>query len=93
MSSYFPMTGFKATVCASTGDNRHNCAPTRWGQNCFQSILSKIYINDVTDTLQFDCTCQINADDLKLYIVASFADNILAIQDSLNTLCHLANLQ
>jgi len=26
MSSYFPMTGFKATVCASTGDNRHNCA-------------------------------------------------------------------
>jgi len=25
------MTGFKATVCASTGDNRHNCAPTRWG--------------------------------------------------------------
>jgi len=30
MSSYFPMTGFKATVCVSTGDNRHNCAPTRW---------------------------------------------------------------
>jgi len=31
MSSYFPMTGFKTKVCASTGDNRHNCAPTRWG--------------------------------------------------------------
>jgi len=28
MSSYFPMTSFKATVCASTGDNRHKCAPT-----------------------------------------------------------------
>jgi len=25
--SYFPITGFKATVCASPGDNRHNCAP------------------------------------------------------------------
>jgi len=24
------MTGFKATLCASTGDNRHNCASTRW---------------------------------------------------------------
>jgi len=32
MSSYIPITGFKATVCASTGDNRHNCAPTRWGR-------------------------------------------------------------
>jgi len=31
MSNYFPMTGFKATVRASTGDNRHNCATTRWG--------------------------------------------------------------
>jgi len=30
MSSFFPMTGFKVTECASTGDNRHNCAPTRW---------------------------------------------------------------
>jgi len=28
MSSYFPMSGFWATVSASTGDNRHNCAPT-----------------------------------------------------------------
>jgi len=26
MSSYFPMTDFKATVCASTCDNRHSCA-------------------------------------------------------------------
>jgi len=26
MSSYFPMNGFKETVCASTGDYRHNCA-------------------------------------------------------------------
>jgi len=31
MSSYFPMSGFRATVCASTGDNRHNCARTTWG--------------------------------------------------------------
>jgi len=31
MSSYFPMTGFKATVCASTGDNRHNCSNPIWG--------------------------------------------------------------
>jgi len=30
MSGYFPMNGFKATVCASTGDNRHKSAPTRW---------------------------------------------------------------
>jgi len=30
VSSYFHMTGFKATVCASTGDNRHSCAPTTW---------------------------------------------------------------
>jgi len=28
MSSYFPMTGFRATVCVSTEVNRHNCAPT-----------------------------------------------------------------
>jgi len=27
MSSYFPLTSFKA----STGDNQHNYAPTRWG--------------------------------------------------------------
>jgi len=27
MSSYFSMTGFKATVCASTEDKWHNC---RW---------------------------------------------------------------
>jgi len=28
------MTGFKTTVCASTGDNQHNfSAPTRWGFN------------------------------------------------------------
>jgi len=26
MSSCFLITGFKVTVCASTGDNRHNCA-------------------------------------------------------------------
>jgi len=31
MSSYFPRTGFKATVRAWTGDNRYNCAPNRWG--------------------------------------------------------------
>jgi len=31
MSSYFPITGFKATVCTSTGDNRHNCARTTLG--------------------------------------------------------------
>jgi len=30
MSSYFPMSGFRETVCASTGDNRHNCAPTTY---------------------------------------------------------------
>jgi len=30
MSSYFPMTGFKATVYPSTGNNRQNYAPTRW---------------------------------------------------------------
>jgi len=28
MYSYFPMTGFRATVCASTVDNRYDCAPT-----------------------------------------------------------------
>jgi len=28
MSSYFPMSGFRETVCALTGDNQHNCAPT-----------------------------------------------------------------
>jgi len=26
MSINFPMSGFKATVCASTGDYQHNCA-------------------------------------------------------------------
>jgi len=31
MSSYLPMTGFRATVCASTVNNRYDCAPTRWG--------------------------------------------------------------
>jgi len=29
MSSYFPMTGFRATVCASTVCNRYDSAPTR----------------------------------------------------------------
>jgi len=33
ISSYFPMNGFRETVCASTGDNQHNCAPTTWGNN------------------------------------------------------------
>jgi len=31
MSSYFPMTGFRATVCALTVDNRYDCVPTIWG--------------------------------------------------------------
>jgi len=26
VNNVFPMTGFKATECASTGENRHNCA-------------------------------------------------------------------
>jgi len=30
MFSYFPMTGFRATVCALTGDNQHNCVPITW---------------------------------------------------------------
>jgi len=30
-SSYFPMIGFRATVRALTGDNRHNYAPITWG--------------------------------------------------------------
>jgi len=30
MSSCFPMSGFRETVCASTGDNRYNCALTTW---------------------------------------------------------------
>jgi len=32
------MTGFKATVCASTGDNLHNCAPTRWGSKVIVAV-------------------------------------------------------
>jgi len=43
MSSYFPLTGFKATVYASTVDKRHNCAPTRWGstdRNAYRSTCS-----------------------------------------------------
>jgi len=45
-SSYFPMTGFKATECVSTGDNRHNYAPTRWGRLLLQpqkSLSSSAY--------------------------------------------------
>jgi len=29
--NYFSVTGFRATVCASAGDNRHNCVPSKWG--------------------------------------------------------------
>jgi len=31
MSSYLPMISFRATVRASTEDNRHHCASTTWG--------------------------------------------------------------
>jgi len=30
MSSYFTMSGFRETLCASTRDNRHNWDPTTW---------------------------------------------------------------
>jgi len=33
------MTGFKATVRAWTGDNRQNCAPTRWGEREVEPLL------------------------------------------------------
>jgi len=56
MSSYFPMTGFKATVCASTGDNRHNSAPTRWGTMCEQ-IRSNTRLSCPSDLF---CTCNHN---------------------------------
>jgi len=50
--------------------------------------LFVIYVNDVTDALRFDCTCQLFADDLKLYSIANFADNnTLVIQYSLDKLC------
>jgi len=28
---YLVISHEKATVCASTGENQHNCAPTKWG--------------------------------------------------------------
>jgi len=40
MSSYLPMSGFRATVCASTGDNQHNCDPTEWGENAVIAALN-----------------------------------------------------
>jgi len=40
MSSYFPMTGFKATVRASTEDNRYNCAPPMQMENIIRWKLS-----------------------------------------------------
>jgi len=46
-------------------------------------LLFVIYINDVTDALRFDGTCQLFADDLKLYYVANIADNnTLVVQDN-----------
>jgi len=30
MSSYFPMSGFRATACAPTVDNRYDFAPNTW---------------------------------------------------------------
>jgi len=47
------MTGFKATVCASTGDNWHNCAPTRWwfkaGDDCKTTDYMLIDLIIITD--------------------------------------------
>jgi len=55
--------------------------------SCLGPLLFVIYINDVTDALRSDCTCQLFADDLKLYSVANIADNnTLVIQDSLDKL-------
>jgi len=47
MSSYFPMTGFKATVRASTRDNRHNCAPNRWG--CSTPNTTTLHLSDMSN--------------------------------------------
>jgi len=47
-NSYFPMTVFKATVCASTGNNWYNCAPTRWGIriaiDCVSGLTFKLLV-------------------------------------------------
>jgi len=57
------------------------------------SSLFVIYINGVIDTLRSDCTCQLFADDLKLYSVANIADNNnFVIQDSLDKLCLWSDL-
>ena len=61
--------------------------------SCLGPLLFMIYINDVTDALGSDCTCQLFADDLKLYSVASIAsNNTLVIQDSLDKLCQWSDL-
>ena len=57
--------------------------------SCLGPLLFMIYINDVTDALGSDCTCQLFADDLKLYCVANIAsNNTLIIQDSLDKLAN-----
>jgi len=61
MSSYFLMNGFKATVCASTEDNQHTCAPTRWW-----STLGFWPINWLTDQ-----------ESIKMLSTANLAENIL----------------
>jgi len=59
----------------------------------FGPLLFVIYINDVTDALRSDWTCQLFADNLKLCSVANFADNnTLVIQDSLDKLCLWSDL-
>jgi len=52
VNSYFPMSGSRATVCASTRGNRHNCAPTKCGLNTMHMKLNCISIHlDAGDNL------------------------------------------
>jgi len=59
MSSYFPMTGFRSTVCASAVDNRYDCAPTRWGWArgwCKEPLSCHPYqLSDRSDLIQNNC--------------------------------------
>jgi len=69
ISSCFPITGFKATVCASKEDNWYNWAPTRWGQWIVWICLKRLHQKSLKSLHQ--ASLNFKSSDIELYTVSN----------------------